>query len=331
MARTRLSSSTRRRRGVAILSVLATGLAMGGLVAQSASAAPPPPPTSLRVVVATNVDDVPQTSGTPALLVEALKDVPVTVTLLDDAGQPVVASKSRDTVVRITTPSGGPGLVGGSGQVVVPGDSSSGTGTVRLAATGNDVTMSGLVVGGVKTVLGLTGTSSSFDVIRAPRLVTPANPSGAVLVNSEGLEGAECTATPTEPTCFDLYLPNGLTGGAFFAKGACDANAGCASSKQLGLVLADFAATHSNASPATLVVKCDKTLCPGGGVSSYGLQVSLDGDGPLPATNAPACSSKGVIQSGEEFCVDYVQSKRDGSGDTYLYLLLTRDVRPSCC
>ena len=27
--------------------------------------------------------------------------------------------------------------------------------------------------------------------------------------------------------------------------------------------------------------------------------------------------------------MDYVQSKRDGSGDTHLYLLLTRDARVS--
>ena len=63
----------------------------------------------------------------------------------------------------------------------------------------------------------------------------------------------------------------------------------------------------------------------------YTLQVSLDGDGPLPSAAAPSCESKGVIQPGHEFCVDYVQSKRDGSGDTYLFLLLARDARGSCC
>ena len=82
---------------------------------------------------------------------------------------------------------------------------------------------------------------------------------------------------------------------------------------------------HSKASPATLVVKCDKTLCPGGGISSYGLQVSLQGDGPS-RLECTACSSKGVIRAGEEFCVDYVQSRRDGSGDTFLYLLLARTL-----
>ena len=34
-------------------------------------------------------------------------------------GEPVVVSKSKDTVVRITTPAGGPGLVGGAAKVVV--------------------------------------------------------------------------------------------------------------------------------------------------------------------------------------------------------------------
>ena len=45
--------------------------------------------------------------------------------------------------------------------------------------------------------------------------------------------------------------------------------------------------------------------------------------GPLPAPR------KNTIGADQVACVDYVQSKRDGSGDTYLYLLLTRDARVS--
>jgi hypothetical protein len=36
-----------------------------------------------------------------------------------------------------------------------------------------------------------------------------------------------------------------------------------------------------------------------------------------------------VIDPGLETCVDYVQSRRDGSGDTHLYWLVPRDARMS--
>jgi hypothetical protein len=94
-------------------------------------------------------------------------------------------------------------------------------------------------------------------------------------------------------------------------------------------VLADLGTAYGNDNPATVIVKCDKSLCGGGGVPSYKLKVNLDATGPL--ADAPACASKGIIPSGMTSCVDYVQSKRDGSGDTYIYWLVSRDARSSCC
>jgi hypothetical protein len=320
----------RRRTGTALVVAAGTALALVGITSPGAAAAPPPAPTRLGVVVAGNIAGIPSTAGTPALLVEQLEDVAVTVTLYagDD---PVVVSRSKDTVVRLRVPEGAPGLVRGTGRVVVPGGQSSGTGSVQLSGTGNDVRLLADVLSGPRGTASLTGESVTFDVVRAPVSVTYDQlPTSNVLVSAAG-KGVECSPTPDEPTCADLVLPNGLASNVFFATGACDAAAGCPTGGDLLLVLAEFGAGHSNANPATVVVKCDKSRCGGGGVPGYQLRVSLEGDGPLDEGAAPACSSKGVIQAGEEYCVDYVQSKRENAGDLNLFLLLARDARMSCC
>jgi hypothetical protein len=84
---------------------------------------------------------------------------------------------------------------------------------------------------------------------------------------------------------------------------------------------------YSKTSPATILMKCDKSLCGSGAIQSKTLSFSPNGnDGLRPA---PACPAKLTIGGDQTACVDYVQSKRDGSGDTYLYLLFTEDARVS--
>ena len=77
--------------------------------------------------------------------------------------------------------------------------------------------------------------------------------------------------------------------------------------------------------PFTFIAKCDKSLCAGKGIKSYKLKVSLDAG--VAPTTSPACTAKGVVNAGAEFCTDYVQSTRDGAGDVLLYLLFVRDAR----
>lgn len=311
-----------------MLAVAATALALTGLVMPAATAAPPPPAGSLDVAVSSNVS-VPATAGAPALLIERSVPFDVTVTVLDVDGNPLVLSSSKSTTVHLT--------VGGEavGTVVVPGGASSASGQVTVAASGND-----LVVHAVATVPRgtkvadppLDGDSELFDVMADVESVPADQLQGTNVLVSAGGAFTECEATADNPTCVDLLLPFGATSAAFFATGECDAAVACTSpDRELQLLLANFGAGTSNTNPATAIFKCDKSLCPGGGIQTYTLQVSLDGDGPLPSAAAPSCESKGVIQPGHEFCVDYVQSKRDGSGDTYLFLLLARDARGSCC
>lgn len=309
-----------------MLLVAATAVALTGLVMPGASAAPPPPADHLVVVVQGNVV-VPVTGGEPALLIEKDKPFPVTVTVFDTTGTEMVLSGNKSTTVTLT--------VGGAsvGTVVIPGGASSATGSATVATSANDLTVRAVakVPPGAKVnEPPLDGESNGFDVMGDVASIPPGQLQGTNVLVSAGGVNTPCEATVQKPTCVDLLLPEGTDSAALFATGECDAAVSCLSgSRELELVLADFLQPNTN--PATAVFKCDKSLCPGGGIQSYNLQVSLDGDGPLPGTPAPACESKGVVPDGQTFCVDYVQSKRDGSGDTYLFLLLVSDLRGSCC
>jgi hypothetical protein len=131
-------------------------------------------------------------------------------------------------------------------------------------------------------------------------------------------------------TCVELVAPRGVSSDAVFSRGDCRSVADCASSKDLLQVLADLSGKgYDNKHPATIIVTCDKSLCGNGGVPSFILQASLNGGGALSA--APGCKKKGVIDTGLDLCVDYVQSSRDNAGDIHLYLLVARDARTSCC
>jgi hypothetical protein len=82
---------------------------------------------------------------------------------------------------------------------------------------------------------------------------------------------------------------------------------------------------YNKDNPIEVVAKCDKALCKGGGINSYNVYVELTpGSG---AQLSPPCTSKGVVSDGQDFCTDYVQSRRDGAGDLYLYVELPIDAK----
>jgi hypothetical protein len=77
--------------------------------------------------------------------------------------------------------------------------------------------------------------------------------------------------------------------------------------------------------PVVFVAKCDKSLCAGKGIKTYTLKVQTDlGTAPIVS---PPCAAKGVVDSGKDFCTDYVQSTRDGAGDVLLYVLFAADAK----
>ena len=77
-------------------------------------------------------------------------------------------------------------------------------------------------------------------------------------------------------------------------------------------LFAQPAIPYSVTSPATIVVKCDKSLCGTGSIQDLTVIYSLTGNGALVA--AGACPAKNTMAAPGVPCVDYVQSKRDNSG-----------------
>jgi hypothetical protein len=90
--------------------------------------------------------------------------------------------------------------------------------------------------------------------------------------------------------------------------------------------MADLTMNYTREDPATILVRCDKTFCKGGGVGSYTIQATVPWD-ELNFEPVPACQIKGQVQAGENYCVDYVQSHRDNAGDLLLYWLVAEDLR----
>jgi hypothetical protein len=310
------------------LTVLALTAALTGVSASGAQAGPPS-----AAPVQITVEDVrssvvpPGSKGAPADLLVAHERFAVDVSF----SAPISRADSVTLEIDVT---GGPAFTAASTtRIVVPKGAVRGSfGQLALDAAANDIVLSVRAIAPAKDVETVRpGSSLQLEPRQALHVARdfasfPIEATGGATVSSQG-PGVACTATPEQPTCVDLVLPASDGNGtrALFATGVCSASVGCAPGRDVLQVLAVFELPKQN--PATLIVKCDKTLCGVGPITGSVLQVSLAPDGALRA--APACSRKGVIDDGVETCVDYVQSKRDGSGDTHLYWLVPRDARMS--
>jgi len=281
------------------------------------------------VTPGTNIPDLPKAEGTPTVLIEEAKPFTVTVTFVDG-----VYSTRDDTALVIET---GNGVLTGTTTASVLAGQSSVIFDNLLLETANRVVLTARPVDR-KAARDLgSGSSEPFDVVADPVLVPVTDKNRPPVISKTGY-GTACEPTPEVPSCVDVLLPNGLYSNVFFSTGTCGGSIGCRDSRLDVLqVLADLGgmadspntAKYTKTSPATLVVKCDKELCGGGAIQRNVLRASLDPTGDL--ATVPACAAKGVIDADPkvESCVDFVQSKRDGSGDTYLYWLVTRDARMS--
>jgi hypothetical protein len=242
-------------------------------------------------------------------------------------------SRTEAVTLEITAP-GGPAFTAASAtRIVVPKGAVTGSfQQLALAAAANDVVLSVRAVAPVSEVLTVVpGSSLQLEPRQALHVARDVasfaiDARRGATVSVQG-PGVPCTATPEQPTCVDLVLPASAGNGsrALFTTGVCSTSVGCQPGRDVLQVLAVFELPKDD--PATLVVKCDKTLCGVGPIPGTVLKVSLAPDGALQP--APACSRKGLIDQRLETCVDYVQSKRDGSGDTHLYWLVPRDARMS--
>ena len=317
MPRTR-TSRPRRPRALVLLTALIAAAALVVPTTGASASRPAPTPTAPKITVATvtNIVGLPQASGTPLVLIDADLLVAVTVTFVEG-----VYSTRADTPVVITANKGG---LTPTRALVLAGESSD-TVTMKLGVANGVVLTASPVDSKALRDLG-AGSSAAFDVVTDTELVTVDAGNEPLVVTKSGVA---CQPTPEVQTCVDVLLPRGLvSANVFFSTGSCDGVNCSKPGLDVLQVLADIGdGRYTRTAPATLVVKCDKVLCGGGSIMGNVLRASLDPTGPL--ARVLACPAKGTIGSTQESCVDYVQSKRDGSGDTYLYWLVTRDARMS--
>ena len=301
-----------------LLAVVAAAAHMSGV----STAAPPAPVPGKVGITVTGQDAVAGANNPDLIVVQAPDTFTVTVDFStdDEAADPLTFN--RDSVVTIS-------VVGGAtlGTTVVPaGESSSAPAAFSVAGAANGVVLMADVTGGSRDAKALkNGVTEAFDVlIQAVR----SSATGAVKLNTDKTD-VGCIPDLLNPYCADVSLPFGTTGGYLLSVGVCDGVCpGARSDRRVVQLLAGLAARDDGQPGATIVFKCDKSKCKGGGVSSYAPLINLKPSGAL--TPAPACNAKGVV-FGQDYCVDYVQSKRDGAGDLHMYVLFAIDVRGSCC
>jgi hypothetical protein len=308
------------RRLLALLLVGALAAALGGLQIRSASAAPPAP-AEIRLDSITSVVEAPvgtPSTAVPSVLVVADQEITVTVSFYDTLQRPAYFSK--DTRVVVSSDQGAVTSI----ETVARKGAHTASLRVSVPTPTNQVRLT-VAIGGKAPFSDTAVDDQLFDVLSELRV----EPSRTGFQEGIGGEDDCAVATPANPVCGVVILPQGASSSqVLLSLGPCGDTAYAGCGDDLGSVVQVLAGLdgYTATSPATILIKCDKVLCGGGSIQDQHLSYSLDGNGAL--TRAEACLSKGVVDPGPA-CVDYVQSKRDGSGDTYLYLLLTRDARVS--
>jgi hypothetical protein len=242
----------------------------------------------------------------------------VVVRVLDSAGQSTTVNQATTIALEEVS---GPGVLDGTTTAVIPRYGS--------GATISGVTYSQFANGVVLRVRATSGVQLATDQVTVEVALTAvganASPGKSLTVTD-----SSCVAPTAEvPNCGQLLLPKGASGHITLSVGSCD-GLGCSTTEALVVTaIADLNDLYSNASPATLILACDKDLCrtTANGVPKVTVKYTFENTGSLIKESQP-CPAKGVVGAGQDACVDYIQSSRK-DGDLYLYFLFTHDLRIS--
>ena len=318
-------TSPRRHRAILMLWAC-LGLAVPMLVVQSATTASAGPvswPTSMAISnIATDISaqGSSTTNSVPNHLVAINTDIHVTVTFSSDLPSDL-SLKITSTAGIAATPI--PGTVtapGGAGSAVFTFD-------VHFDKAVNDVGLIATITKGPSKGL-TTPASDRFDVLTALRKDTVPTDATTFTAGFGGDDGACGNAIDADGkrVCEVLVLPGRPASDVFFSTGLCTTAYSCNTKGALVQTLFADGGAYGQFNPATLIIKCDKSLCGTGQIRNVKLYYSLIGNGALNQMPA-ACPAKNTLLADLRPCIDYVQTKRDGSGDTHLYLLFATDLR----
>lgn len=330
------------RRNSVLVIVMALLAALSGVLTFPAPAANTAPVrvvidsiTSSQVTLPSGVPD----TAKPYVLVEAGGTIRVSVSFLDAAGQPAAFTKDTKLVV-----SSDVGTLVETAGLALKGETSAYIDT-RFRDPVNRVVLT--VSAGTGPKAPSPGQSYDpvdeepdlrFDVLTDISELLPAPP-GSAFEEGFGGESGCLQATEAAPVCEVVRLPRGAESNVLLTVGPCDANTqstyapcvkgpkGVVGGAVVQALFGEPSAPdeYSTTAPATVIIKCDKTLCGTGPIRARTVLWALGGNDALEP--ADACPAKGTMAQAGRPCVDFVSSTRDGSGDTHYYLLTDGDIR----
>jgi hypothetical protein len=261
------------------------------------------------------------TCGDPGLLVVQNTAFTLHVSLTDDFG--AAAAFNKDT--KLTLSATGPGSISPTG-VTMPGGVTAADFSVSYSTFANavTVTVSGSAKGGKTSTLA-PGTTQSFNVLQTLKQ------DGVTLGQSftDGSGPNDCvTVSSTNPICGILVLPHGANiGQVLLSTGSC-VGIGCNTKGTVTQFIGDISGLYTRADPATLIIRCYRTVCGQGGVSKL-LGVAAESQQAGALTTAPPCPAKNTIGADQLFCTDQVQNTREGADNSLIYVLFFDDFRGS--
>ena len=300
-------------------------LLVAGLFASSLGAAPSGAATQPSLLVSVSTDNsalegAPATAVPAVLAAKGTTNIQVTVTVSDGT------DLTKGTLINLPPVRADSAAPLGSfspNPFKVPDKGSTFTFSVTYSAAEDGIALQAALKKSTSTSP-LPGQSLFFDVLDSLKFTPKGDPSLGT-----GLGADTCNTKSTVSVCGVVVLPNGIgSPAAALASGVCS-DVLCTGGKEVQFIagLTDDAGAdlYSRTNPATLILQCDKTKCHGTGVPNFSAKVSLDAAGPLSVS--PACTTKGVIQAGADFCTDYQNSRRNNAGDLLLAVLFFKDFR----
>lgn len=312
-----------------VLRILCAALLIAALgEATAARAVAPVQPTLIQSEVSSTVQSPcppgDSNCGDPGVIVEQGSPFLLTVTL---SANGVAATFTKDTTLTLSAT--GPGTLSTS-SVTMPANTSTFTfDNVSYAPFANSVTVTAATNGKGKTASVTATPSNAFNVLQSLKFDS-ANP-GVPFQDGAGPDAC-ATVTAANPICGYLVLPHGAGTQVLLSTGACT-SLGCNTKGTVTQVIADLHdsagnALYSRTDPATLIIKCYRTVCGSGGVSKLlGLAAGSTESGAL--TQTQPCPAKNTIGPSQNYCTDQVQNARDNADESSIYVLFFDDFRGS--
>jgi hypothetical protein len=273
-------------------------------------------------------------SRTIGFTVAAAQPERLSIDRVSDEAQIGLLSKNApfDVVVTARDHFGNPATYTGTTTLQTAGGNGTLAGTTSASFDNQStVTVAGATYTGYGNGISLTasapGLNSATTSINVSLFATVQNSAPG---QNTTVTSSDCTdATPSVPVCSSVILPNGASGPIVLSEAACNPFTPCLTGSQNQALLVDTTAAlsglYTRNKPATLQLRCDKTLC--GGASANGFPILFKPTGGTDFLTAPACPSKGRIGPDQTFCQDFVQDHRDNAGDLVAYVLFLDDLK----